>query len=236
MFNLLIPMAGRGSRFADVGYTDPKPLIQFLGKRMIEHVVDAVPLDTHKIFMVLQEHEDQHSVSQFIESRWPGSDVVLIDQVTEGAACTVLLAKHLINNDVPLAILNSDNIIRWTPRPLTSFETQTDGIIMVFEDNDPKWSYADVNADGLVTRVVEKQAVSKFATAGLYIWAKGRYFVEAAEQMIAKNLRVNGEFYVAPVYTENYLLGHNTIVQYVDEMIGVGTPEDLEAYVNRMST
>lgn len=235
MINLLIPMAGHGSRFAAAGYEDPKPLIPFLGKRMIEHVVDAFPLNCHKIFMVLKDHEDKYDVSTFLTTRWPGCDIVIVDGVTEGAACTVLLAKDLINTARPLAIMNSDNIIHWEPEHISPLANEVDGLIMVFEANDPKWSYAETNANGFVSRVVEKEVVSTDATAGLYFWAKGHLFVEAAEQMISKNCRVNGEFYVAPVYTENCLLGHRIKVAPVIEMIGVGTPEDLNAYIERQT-
>lgn len=231
--NLVIPMAGRGSRFSSVGYTQPKPLIPFLGKTMVEHVVDAFPYGAHKIFLVLKEHEDAYNVSAMIEDMWPGSDVVLIDGVTEGAACTVLCAKHLIDNDEPLAIMNSDNIIHWNPSYVDVLEV-VDGLIMVFEDTNPKWSFAKVDKDGFVTEVVEKRPVSNLATAGLYFWAEGSMFVEAAEQMIAKNIRVNGEFYVAPVYTENVALGHKILTAPVTAMYGVGTPEDLQAYLEHV--
>lgn len=230
--NLLIPMAGRGSRFAEVGYKDPKPLIPFLGKTMIEHVVDAFPMSCHKIFVVLKEHVEHYQVDAFLKDRYPGSDVVVVDQVTEGAACTVLLAKHLIDNDEWLAIMNSDNIIKFEPIEVEFLlNTFADGVVLTFEDSDPKWSFAKTNEAGYVLEVVEKQPVSTHATAGLYFWRKGSDFVAAAEQMIQKNIRFKNEFYVAPIYTQNVEMGHKILINPVHEMHGVGTPEDLEKYI-----
>lgn len=230
--NLLIPMAGRGSRFSAVGYTDPKPLIPFLGKKMIEHVVDTFPMAAHKIFVVLKEHIEEYQVDKFLLEKYPGSDIVVVDQVTEGAACTVLLAKHLIDNDEPLAIMNSDNIIEFDPISVEfMMNTFADGVILTFEDSDPKWSFAKTDEAGYVQEVVEKVPASTHATAGLYFWRKGSSFIKAAEQMIEKELRHNNEFYVAPVYTQNVLMGEKILITPVIAMYGVGTPEDLEKYI-----
>lgn len=231
--NLLIPMAGLGSRFAEVGYSDPKPLIKFLGKTMIEHVVDSFPLSIrHLIFIVQKEHVEKYDVKNFLQNRYEGCDVVVIDGLTEGAACTVLQAKHLINNEEPLAIMNSDNIIKFSPSDIAPLYEYADGVIMTFEDNDPKWSFAKLDQYDFVTEVVEKEPVSTHATAGLYFWNEGRQFVQAAELMIRKNIRYKNEFYVAPVYTQNVALGHKVVIAPVEEMHGVGTPEDLIKYVN----
>lgn len=231
MINLVIPMAGHGSRFSQAGYTDPKPFITFLGRRMIEHVVDAFPLHCQKIFIVLREHEERFGATAFLTERWPGSKVVITDGVTEGAACTVLLARGLIDSVEPLAIMNSDNIIHWNPTNLDLSDTH--GAIMTFEDTDPRWSFARTDEQGLVVEVAEKRPISTHATAGLYFWKEGSMFCQAADQMIAKNIRVNNEFYVAPVYNENIALGHKIRCVEVDTMHGVGTPEELEKYIAR---
>lgn len=229
---LLIPMAGLGSRFSAAGYTDPKPLIKFLGKTMIEHVVDAFPMEArHLIFIVQKEHVEKYDVKNFLQNRYEGCDVVVIDGLTDGAARTVLSAKHLINDEEPLAIMNSDNIIKFSPALAKYLLSSHDGVIMTFEDTDPKWSFARVNREGYVTEVVEKQPISTHATAGLYFWQKGRDFVKAAERMIEKNIRYKNEFYLAPVYTQNAELGQLIVTCEVEEMHGVGTPEDLEKYI-----
>jgi len=226
-------MAGKGERFKNAGYEDAKPFIRFLGKTMIEHVVNTFPVESHKIFLVLKEHEALYNATEFLTSNWLGSDVILIDHVTDGAARTVLLAKDLINNDDVLAIMNSDNIIHWDPKALSLLLTH-DGLIMTFEDVDPKWSFVLLDDAGLVIKVEEKNPISTHATAGLYFWSNGSKFVEAAELMIDKNIRTNNEFYVAPIYTQNAELGHKIAISQVDEMHGVGTPKDLENYINSM--
>jgi dTDP-glucose pyrophosphorylase len=202
---------------------------------MIEHVVDAFPVEAHKIFIVLKEHDEQYNAVNMLRAKWPDCDVILIDDVTDGAACSVLKAKHLIDNDDVLAVMNSDNIIRWNPKDLDKLHW-FDGMVMTFEDSDPKWSFAKIDTNGIITEVVEKKPVSTHATAGLYFWTKGKNFVHAAEQMIAKDIRVNNEFYVAPVYTQNAEIGQRCVIAQVIEMNGVGVPEDLEAYIKKMES
>jgi NDP-sugar pyrophosphorylase family protein len=229
MLNLIVPMAGRGSRFSTAGYKEPKPLISFLGKKMIEHVVDAFPIEANKIFLVLKEHDEQFQICHFLKSRWPECNIVQLDTLTEGAACTVLAARNLIDNDTPLAILNSDNIIKFEKSVIDELQF-LDGIIMTFEDTAPHWSYARTE-NGLVQEVAEKRQISTHATAGLYFWKNGKSFCSAADVMINKNKRVNGEFYVAPVYNENIEVGQKIAIRSVNEMHGVGTPEELQKYI-----
>lgn len=237
--NLVIPMAGLGSRFAKAGYTDPKPFIQFLGKTMIEHVVDAFPqmagYSTHLIFIIQKEHDETYGAEAMLKSKWPGCDVIIIDGLTEGAACTILKAEHLIDNDSIMAIMNSDNIIHFDNTVVARIlaNQDVDGLIMTFEDTDPKWSYAKIDNYFNVTEVAEKKPISTHATAGLYFWRSGSSFVSSAKSMILKNIRVNNEFYVAPVYNENVEAGEKIVIAPVIEMNGVGTPEDLKAYINK---
>ena len=232
--NLVIPMAGRGERFSKAGYTDPKPFIKFLGATMVEHVVNAFKPECHKIFLVLKDHDGQYNATALLKSKWPDCDVVIVDKVTEGAACTILLAEHLIDNQDVLAVMNSDNIIEWDTDALAAFKT-SDGIIMTFEDSDPKWSFAKVDSNGYVLEVAEKNPISTHATAGLYFWRTGESFVSAAKSMILKNIRVNGEFYLAPVYNENIEGGERISISTVIEMNGVGTPSDLELYIEKIT-
>lgn len=163
----------------------------------------------------------------------PGCDIIITNEITEGAACTTLLAKNNINNEIPLLIANSDQFIRWNP---TNFlyaiqEKKADGAILTFTSTHPKWSYVITDEDNYVTNVAEKQVISNIATAGIYWYAKGSEYVKYAEQMILKDIRINNEFYVAPVYNE-YLLNNKKIISFnVDEMWGLGTPEDLEIFL-----
>ncbi|MBN2809618.1 MAG: glycosyltransferase family 2 protein [Deltaproteobacteria bacterium] len=239
MLNIVIPMAGRGSRFASVGFRQPKPLIQVYGKSMIDIVVNNLtPECPHCfIFICLREHQEQYGLQEHLSALAPGCKIIYVDKVTEGAACTVLLARDLINNNDPLMIANSD---QWIDVDINEYLKKMEmsnvaGLIMTMWADDPKWSFVRLNAAGRVLEVVEKEVVSNEATVGIYNYRYGSDYVISAENMIAKNLRVNNEFYVAPVYNEMLEAG-----QFIDfynigkinsGMYGLGTPEDLEFFM-----
>ena len=233
---ILIPMAGEGSRFSKEGYTFPKPLIDVDGKPMIQRVVENLDFDCEYIFLVRNKHLQKYdglvdTLKRITNSRMK---IVPVSELTEGAACTALLAKNFINNDEELLIANSDQIIEYE---ICNFKmlrdlTNVDGIVWSFNDVHPKWSYVKTNSRGFVTEVAEKKPISNIATCGIYWYRKGRDFVSSAEQMIEKNLRVNNEFYIAPAYNELINKGKALIPFYVHKMHGIGTPEDLESYVN----
>lgn len=239
MLNIVVPMAGRGSRFANVGYRDPKPLIRFGGKPMIQWVVQNItPLAPHRfIFLCLAEHLQQYPhLPVTLREISPGCEIVPVEGVTEGAACTVLLARRFIECDEPLMIANSDQFVALDiNRYLAVMDSErADGLIMTFDADDPKWSYCRLRSDGTVSEVVEKQVVSHEATVGIYNFRHGRNFVEAADAMIARDLRVNGEFYVAPTYNQLIERGAKIVVartgREYDGMYGLGIPPDLEYF------
>lgn len=231
--NVLIPMAGRGSRFADKGYVFPKPLIEVKGKPMIQLVVENLNIDANYTFIVLQEHIEKYNIDQMLRLIKPNSNIVITDGITEGAASTTLLAKEFINNEAPLIIANSDQFIEWNPSEvLYSFMNKNvDGGILTFPATHPKWSYAKINNEGLVTEVAEKNPISSHATVGVYFWKKGMDYVNSAEDMISKNIRVNNEFYVCPVYNQGIKVGKKFVINEIDKMWGIGTPEDLENFL-----
>jgi dTDP-glucose pyrophosphorylase len=223
-------MAGLGSRFADKGYELPKPLIRFFGKPMIQHVVESLGIDGNYIFLVQKDHRIKHHLDDVLDEIAPGCSIVEVEGLTEGAASTSLLAKDLINNDTPLVIANSDQIVKWDLVSFLKLLAISDGITAVFEANDPKWSYVTSDDGVSVTGVVEKQVVSNIANVGIYGWASGAEYVLAAEKMIAKDIRTNGEFYIAPAYNEAIANGAHIVTFQVEDMHGVGTPEDLDEY------
>lgn len=232
---ILIPMAGEGSRFAKEGYTFPKPLIDVDGKPMIQRVVENLDFDATYIFLVRKEHLDRYAGLKSTLDRITNGkfNIVEVDSLTEGAACTTLLAKDLINNDEELLIANSDQIVEYS---LENFKllkslTNVDGILFTFNALHPKWSFVKVNSRGIITELQEKNPISNIATCGIYWYKKGSDYVKYAEQMIGKNIRVNNEFYVAPVYNEYIVDGKTLIPFYVDKMHGIGTPEDLNNYL-----
>jgi len=238
MLNILIPMAGLGSRFAKAGYQKPKPFIDVAGKPMITRVMENLYVaGAHFILVAQQEHlEKEADLVKEIQGQY-NVDFVSINGVTEGTACTVLLAQEFINNDDQLLIANSDQIV---DMEISDFikdakKRLLDGSILCFRDEtrDPKWSFAKTNTNGLVTKVKEKEAISDMATVGIYYFAKGGSFVEGAKDMIEANDRVNGEFYTCPVY--NYLIKANKKIGIYNidpnAMHGIGTPNDLIKYL-----
>lgn len=231
--NVIIPMAGKGSRFATAGYTFPKPLIEVWGKPMIQLVVENLNIEANYTFIVQKEHYEKYNMGPFLKMLKPGCKIIQTDGVTEGAACTVLLTKDIIDNDNPILIVNSDQYVEWNANEaMYAFSADgIDGGILTFESISPKWSYAAIGADGFVEDVREKEVISREATCGLYYWRRGSDFVKYAEQMVARNIRVNNEFYVAPVYRQAIEAGQKVRCKRVEGMWSIGTPEDLNAFL-----
>lgn len=231
--NVLIPMAGAGSRFEQAGYTFPKPLVDVNGKPMIQRVVENLNIEARHIFIVQKEHYEKYSLHHTLNLISPNCEIVQVEGVTEGAACTTLLAKEFINNDEPLILANSDQYVEWESNQFmySCMADDIDGSILTFHSTHPKWSYAKLNEEGFVTEVAEKKPISDNATVGIYFWKKGSDYVSCAESMINKNIRVNNEFYVCPVYNEALLSGARVKTFHIDKMWGLGTPEDLQTFL-----
>lgn len=240
MMNIVIPMAGAGSRFANAGYIEPKPLIKIHGVPMVRLVIENLkPSRPHKfIFIIQRAHDKEYGLTTLLKEWEPSCEVVYTDGLTEGAACTVLLAKDLINNNEPLMIANSDQFIDCQIDDYLAAMEQNhyQGIIMTMKANDPKWSFVGFDDHGKVNRVVEKQVISDEATVGIYNFQHGADFVRVAEEMIEKDDRVNNEFYVAPAY--NYLIANGAeigvynIGSEANGMYGLGIPADLNLFLD----
>lgn len=241
MINIVIPMAGAGSRFAKAGYEKPKPFIDVNGKPMIVRVLEnlAYP-DARYILVARKEHmEKEATLVKEIEEKY-NAIFIPIDKLTEGTACTVLYARKYINNNDPLLIANSDQIVDLN---IANFiddcsERKLDGSILTFVDEykDPKWSFAKLNENKLVTEVKEKVVISEHATVGIYLFSKGNDFINSTVDMIIENDRVNNEFYTCPVY--NYSIRDNAKIGIYNidfkQMHGIGTPDDLNIYLNKL--
>lgn len=228
--NVVIPMAGNGTRFAQEGYILPKPLIDVQGVPMIQRVVENLNIDGHYIFIVRQEHLDKYDLKTLLEKIAPGCLIVPTDGVTQGATSSVLLAAAHINNDTNLLIANSDQFLEWDSNAFLYESMNVDGCVSTFEQPDPsdkKWSYCSLDQNGFVDRVAEKEVISTHANTGIYFWSKGSDFVKYANQMIQKNIRTNGEFYIAPVYNEAIADGKRIKIQNCKKMWGLGVPTDL---------
>jgi NDP-sugar pyrophosphorylase family protein len=235
-FNIVLPMAGRGSRFRQQGYKDSKPFIDVKGKPMIQRVIENLNIEFDKNFkfIILCQEADYLDYDFSIFNKMIGHDnieIVKLKGITEGAACTLLTAKEYIDNKVPLLSFNSDQMIDYDPNETYSRLSLHDGGMPCFKGEGPKWSYAKTDEDGYVTEVAEKKQISNDATAGYY-WSRGSDFVKFAEQMIEADDRLNNEFYVAPVYNYAIKAGKRIVITQVDKVYQMGTPEDLQEYLN----
>jgi RpiB/LacA/LacB family sugar-phosphate isomerase len=231
MSNILIPIAGKAQRFIDRGYLLPKPLIVVDGKHMIEHAMDSIWWEPHRlIFVVRKDHVTNHAIDKILKKLY-GQDVgiVVVDKVTQGTLCTCLLAEHLIDNDKPLVIYTPDVMFRpyWNPTDMKG-----DGIILTFKANNPAHSYVKLDHAEYVIQTAEKEVISSDAAVGVYGFRRGSDFVAAAKRMIEKQITTNGEYYVCPVYNE---IGYGQVsIERVEKMHVLGTPEDVE-FFNRVS-
>ena len=242
MINIVIPMAGQGSRFSKAGYEKPKPFIDVGGKPMVVRVLEnLVYPDARYILIAQKEHlEKEKELVRQIEKEF-NVIFIPIDKLTEGTACTVLYARKYINNDNALLIANSDQIVDISIKDFIDDckNKKLDGSMLTFIDEfkDPKWSFAKIDENNLVTKVKEKAAISEYATVGVYLYSKGRNFVNAAIDMIIENDRVNGEFYTCPTY--NYMINANAKIGIFNiefkQMHGIGIPDDLNIYLKGIS-
>lgn len=238
MINIVIPMAGEGSRFSQAGYQKPKPFIDVNGIPMIERVINNLNFSNCRFILIAREDhiKREKKLVEEIESKH-NALFIPISKLTEGTACTVLYARKYINNDEPLLIANSDQIVDIKIEDFITdcFSRSLDGSILTFidEEMNPKWSFAKIDDNQIVTEVKEKKAISKFATVGIYFYLKGKDFVDSTIDMIIENERVNNEFYTCPTY--NYAIkNHKKIGIYnIDYslMHGIGTPDDLNRYL-----
>jgi dTDP-glucose pyrophosphorylase len=224
-------MAGAGKRFVEAGFTVPKPFIDIHGIAMYRRALANFYADGDTTILITQESHQPHFEAE--PNYGVQSKKVFLTQQTEGAACSVLAARAFIDNEEPLLIVNCDQLINFNRFNWACManNTEADAIVFTFLASGNKWSYARLNDKLEVEQVAEKVEISPFATCGAYWWRCGYQFVEAADQMIARDARVNGEYYVAPTLNELIMAGGLVLPFMVDEMISLGTPEFLKEYL-----
>jgi dTDP-glucose pyrophosphorylase len=236
--NVLIPMAGAGSRFKEAGYVDSKPLIDVNGLPMIARVIDNIgPLGRY-IFVVRQDIPDYQRLVNLLQGLKKDCVIVKLNKLTEGAAQTCLFANDILNGELErdsLLIANCDQIQDWSYREFEKHVNTNckDGCIITYESIDEKNSFVTVDDDGFVLKAVEKQRISNIATTGVYYWSKGCDFVRDAKSMIEKNTRTNNEFYVCPVYNETINNGGKISIFHIKQHWPLGIPEDLQRYLDK---
>ena len=234
--NIVIPMAGLGSRFSDAGYTTPKPFIEIEGKPMILKAVNTLGFEGNYIFIIRKDEYIKNKMKEI----FPDSQIIEVDYLTDGPASSVMLAKEFINNDEELIVANCDQIMWWDAETVIKQirVMDYDGVVVTYHETTPKNSYARINRRGYVTKMAEKQVISNVSLNGIHYWKKGKYFVESTESMVEKNIRFNNEFYVSLTYNQMIEKGFKVGIYHIPNEFhnAVGTPDDLNRYFEKIST
>jgi NDP-sugar pyrophosphorylase family protein len=234
--NIVIPMAGLGSRFSDAGYTTPKPFIEIEGKPMILEAVNTLGFDGNYIFIIRKDEYIKNKMKEI----FPDSQIIEVDYLTDGPASSVMLAKEFINNDEELIVANCDQIMWWDSETVIKQirVMDYDGVVVTYHETTPKNSYARINRKGYVTKMAEKQVISNVSLNGIHYWKKGKYFIESTESMVEKNIRFNNEFYVSLTYNQMIEKGLKVGIYHIPNEFhnAVGTPDDLNRYFEKIST
>lgn len=236
--NILIPMAGLGSRFSLKGYDKPKPLIDVDGKTMIERSIETIDLRGQYIFVVRKYEFEKynHILIQLLKNITNKPIIITVDHDTDGATSTCLLAKEHINNNEPLVITNCDQILKCSITKFTenALKNDVDGSIITYPSDDEKNSFAKVD-NGVVTEVAEKKKISRSALVGVHYWKKGSDFVRSAEKLIEHKDKTKNEYYIAPTYNELIKEGKKISAYYVleEDYISLGSPEELKTYIGK---
>lgn len=237
--NILIPAAGKGSRFKGTKYTLPKPLINVNGKPMLVEAANKLGFRGTFIF-IIQEGEHRDSLAKEIYKEFPNAKIGVISHDTEGSADTALIAEQFINTEEELIIANCDQIMEWGPWnsdvALKQLRKYDAGLVTI-NSTDKKHSFATIQ-DNFVVEVVEKEVISDVALVGIHYWKHGSDFVASAKTMIENEHRsFDGEFYVGPTYNELIKSGKKVGYYMIDNdaIHFIGTPDDLETYESRQA-
>ena len=228
--NIVMPMAGRGQRFIDEGYTQPKPLLKVNDKYLIEYVIDSMRFPGADFtFIIRKDHAVNFELGSILKKIVPESKIIILDEITQGAICTILKAKKFFDSGDEVITKDCDQIVDWVPEHFLSFVRRhnADGAIVTINTNNPGFSFARVQ-ENKILETAEKIVISNFGATGIYYFKSGKDLIRYANRMIDKNIRTNNEFYVCPVYNE-YVADSKLILNYpIAEMIALNTPSEFE--------
>jgi RpiB/LacA/LacB family sugar-phosphate isomerase len=233
---LLVPIAGKGQRFVDDGFHMPKPLIMVDDKHIIDWSFLSINKDEYDmVFVVRKEHVYNFGMDTILRNKF-GEDIKIVetDKITSGTVASCLLAKDFINNEQELVIYTLDVHFQ-NKFSINDVDKDSDGFILTFKANNPAYSYAELDDNGLVLRTAEKEVISENAAVGIYYFKEGSIFVKYAEKMIDKNLRTNNEFYVCPLYNLMIEDGLKVRTKQVEKMYLMGTPNELNFFKNHVN-
>lgn len=234
--NFVIPMAGRGQRFMDAGYTQPKMLIEARGKTLLQWSVDSLPLELCEslVFVGLEEHERSFGISKRIREWYghvPRLEFMFLPSATGGQAETVLRARDAIDPAMPLLIFNIDTMFHSETLAAALRLISNDGVLGSFLSREPRFSFAALDDRGFVSRVTEKEPISDHALTGLYFFRETPLFFDLADACVRRDERTKGEFYVAPLYNELLARGKRVVVDPCDSHAILGTPAELAEFM-----
>lgn len=236
---ILIPMGGLGQRFRDAGYTTPKPLIPVEGKPMFLHALDSFDVyegPKEYAFVVRQDAEDEYGLAASIKELLPSANIAILDKNTRGAAETCLIARDYIDNDKPLVVMDCDFSFTSSDyfrkvQEMSQAEMY-DGVLLSFESDNDRYSYARVDEEGVVIETAEKKVISNHALAGAYCFARGKLFVDAADNLLKQPLGPDmKEYYISYVYGQLLKEGKQITLAHIDRFNSFGTPAELEQYL-----
>jgi len=237
---LVIPLAGDGQRFKDK-YSCPKPLISVNGEKMISLAVRTlgIPYES-SVFIIRKDHDENRALSTEITKIDPKSSIVCIDKLTNGPCSTALLSSPYLDMEKPLVIANCDQVMRWNGMRFLRYciGENYDGVVVTYHETTPKNSYARLNMNGDVVEIQEKKPISSVSLNGIHFWKKARYFVDSANEMMRRDDRTNGEFYIAPSYNYMLAVGLKVGIFHIpnEQHNAIGTTDDLEEYIRKTSS
>jgi capsule biosynthesis phosphatase len=239
--NFIIPMGGEGKRFKNSKFNKPKFMIETKNKTLLEWAIQSLPLDfAHKIFFIIRKNDEQNfRVKEFIKKIMKEKfsnikfEILLLSKNTRGQAETVLNCKKYINNDRGLLIFNNDTYFksnRLKSRLLSMRNQNIDGILGIFNSNNPEYSFVKIDNENKVIKTKEKKVISNFASTGMYIFSKGSDFIKSVEYAIEEKILSKNEFYISELYNILIKEGKKFTVDIADEFVTLGTPEDIKKF------
>lgn len=233
--NILMPMAGRGSRFQSSGYSIPKPFIPVNGKPMFAWALESIKqIQYTKLYITaLKEHESKYQISKLVDRYIKNYVIKYLEKTPSGQLISALSHRDHIDTREDVLIISSDTlVISHIHDDIRNKQTSVAGIISVADMPGDMWSFVKTNSKEEVIEVAEKIRISNYASTGLYYFAHGDEFISYADQLIKQRKKVNNEYYVIPVYSEYLKDGRKISISRANEMWDMGTPNSLKKFIS----
>ena len=240
---LVLPMAGDGARFKREGYNIPKPLLPIDGKEMIISAVNCLPNFSNISFLCKKEHLDDYGVDKILKQNYKKCNIIPIEKLTEGQACTCNIAISKLNQEKPIMISSCDNGIYYDENKYLEIlkNLSIDVIVFSFRNNQASknnpnmYSWLKTDANDNILEVSSKKFIGidpliEHAIIGTFFFRKAKYFTEGFLKNYKNNIRTQNEFYVDDVISQNINNGLKVKVFEVENYICWGTPNDYKTY------